>query len=340
MSVPPVSTSSPPSWRVSASTSAFARTAVWYSRNGADAAIAKHAAFAAMTWFSGPPCMPGKTARSTARACSSRQSTNPERGPASVLCVVEVTKSQCGNRARVDPGRDEAGEVGHVAEEERADLIRDLAEAPRLDRPRVRRAAAHDELRPVLLREREHVVVVDEVRLPRDAVVDDRVQPPREVDLEPVRQVAAVRELEREDRVARLEAREVDGHVRLRAGMRLHVRVLRAEERLRAVDRELLELVHDLAAAVVATARVALGVLVRRDAPDRLEHRRPREVLGRDQLDLAALPLELLLEQRGNFGIDVCEARRAELLERQRGHGHRGGCYSARRAVRPRAARA
>ena len=49
-----------------------------------------------MTWLSGPPCIPGKTARSTACACSSRQRMKPERGPASVLCVVEVTKSQCG----------------------------------------------------------------------------------------------------------------------------------------------------------------------------------------------------------------------------------------------------
>ena len=95
VSVPPVSTSSPPSCSDSARASAFARTAVWYSRNGSDAAILKHAAFAAITWFSGPPCIPGKTARSTACACSSRQRMNPERGPASVLCVVEVTKSQC-----------------------------------------------------------------------------------------------------------------------------------------------------------------------------------------------------------------------------------------------------
>ena len=80
---------------------------------------------------------------------------------------------------RVEPRRDEPGEVGHVAEEQRADLVGDLPEPPRLDRPRVRGAAAHDQLRPMLLREREHVVVVDEVRLPRDAVVDDRVQAAR-----------------------------------------------------------------------------------------------------------------------------------------------------------------
>ncbi len=114
------------------------------------------------------------------------------------------------------------------------------------------------------------------------------------------------------------ERREVDRHVRLRARVRLDVRVLRAEERLRAIDRELLDLVDDLAAAVVAATRIALGVLVRRDASDRLEHRRPREVLRRDQLDLAALALELPLEERRDLGIDVCEAGRAEIVERQR----------------------
>ena len=59
-------------------------------------AIRKQAAFAAIVCISGPPCMPGKTARSTAFACSSLQRMKPARGPASVLCVVEVTKSQCG----------------------------------------------------------------------------------------------------------------------------------------------------------------------------------------------------------------------------------------------------
>ena len=135
-------------------------------------------------------------------------------------------------------------------------------------------------------------------------------------------QVPAVRELEREDRVARLQHREVHGHVRLCASMRLDVRVLRAEELLCAVDCELLDLVDDLAPAVVAASRIPLGVLVRGDAAHRFEHRRPREVLGRDQLDLAALPLELALEERRDLGIDVCEARGAEILERQRRRRH------------------
>ena len=270
---------------------------------------------AAIVCTSGPPCMPGKTARSIAWACSSVQRMNPARGPASVLCVVEVTKWQSLTGFGCSPAGDEAREVRHVAEQQRADLVRDLAEAVGLDRARVGRAAADDQLRPVLLGERENLVVVDQVRLARDAVVDDRVEPPAEVDLQPVRQVPAVRELEREDRVARLQRCHVDGHVRLRARVRLDVRVLGAEQLLGAVDRRLLDLVDDLAAAVVALAGIALGVLVRRHGADRLEDRRPGEVLGGDQLDLAALALELAAEQLRDRRVDLREPGGLQVLD-------------------------
>ena len=58
--------------------------------------------------------------------------------------------------------------------------------------------------------------------------------------------------------VAGLQHGEVDGHVGLRAGVRLHVGVLGAEELLGALDGEFLDDVDVLAAAVVAPARAAL----------------------------------------------------------------------------------
>ena len=97
--------------------------------------------------------------------------------------------------------------------------------------------------------------------------------------------------------------------------VRLHVRVLGAEELLGAVDRDRLDLVDDLAPAVVAPPRIALRVLVRRHRSDRLEHARPGEVLGGDQLDLAALALELLAEQTGDLGVELGEPRPPQLLE-------------------------
>ena len=183
------------------------------------------------------------------------------------------------DRVRLQTRRDETGEVRHVAEEERPDVVGDLPELRRVDCARIRRAAAHDQPRLALARLRENVVVVDHVRLPRDAVVRDRVEPAAEVDLQSMREMAAVRELQREDRVAGLERGHVHGHVRLSAGVRLHVRVLGAEELLGAVDRELLDLVHDLAAAVVPLTRISLRVFVRRRRADRLQHGGPGEVL-------------------------------------------------------------
>jgi hypothetical protein len=104
--------------------------------------------------------------------------------------------------------------------------------------------------------------------------------------------------------------------------MGLNVCVVGAEEILRTVDCELLDLVDDLAAAVVAPAGVPLRVLVRRHAAHRLEHARPGEVLGGNQLDLTALPLELALDEGRGVGIDLGQPGPLELLERLLRDGH------------------
>ena len=75
--------------------------------------------------------------------------------------------------------------------------------------------------------------------------------------------------------------------------MRLDVGVLGAEERLGALEGELLDDVDVLAAAVVALARVALGVLVGEPGALGFHHRGEGEVLAGDQLDLPRLPVAL-----------------------------------------------
>ena len=59
-----------------------------------------------------------------------------------------------------------------------------------------------------------------------------------------------------------LSSARIDRLVGLRAGVRLHVGVFGAEQLLGAVDGELLGDVDVLAAAVVALAGIAFGVLV------------------------------------------------------------------------------
>ena len=122
------------------------------------------------------------------------------------------------------------------------------------------------------------------------------------------------------DRVAGLQQRVVDGGVGLRAGVRLDVGVLGAEQRLGAVDGELLDDVDVLAAAVVALARVALGVLVGEDGALRLEDRLRDEVLRRDHLQRRLLAAQLGVHRLGDLGVDLVEGALEEVRRQLGAH--------------------
>ncbi len=71
-------------------------------------------------------------------------------------------------------------------------------------------------------------------------------------------QMAAVREIHSQNLIAILDRSEIDRHIRLRAAVWLHVRVIGAKQLLRAIDRRLLDDVGPLAAAVITFARDSL----------------------------------------------------------------------------------
>jgi hypothetical protein len=164
---------------------------------------------------------------------------------------------------------------------------------------------ARIELRAALVRDALDLVHVDPVVSRRDLVRRDVVQPARHVDLHAVREVAAVREREAEDRVARLQQRVVDGRVGLRAGVRLDVDVVGAEQRLRAVDRQLLDARRRTRSRRSSAARIALGVLVREHAALALQDRLRDEVLRGDHLERAALARELAIQGVGDLRVDL-----------------------------------
>ena len=62
--------------------------------------------------------------------------------------------------------------------------------------------------------------------------------------------------------VARLQQREVYRKVGLCARVRLYIGMIRAEQLARALACQIFHYVHVLAAAIVALARIALGILV------------------------------------------------------------------------------
>ena len=120
-----------------------------------------------------------------------------------------------------------------------------------------------------------------------------------------------------------LQERAVDREVGARAGVRLQVGVLGAEQLLGALDAEGLGLVDDLAAAVVALAGVALGVLVRQRRPQRGEHGRRGEVLAGDQLQTVVEAVALGEQDAGDLRVDGLE--RGEVGSPGRRCGGHGG---------------
>ena len=191
------------------------------------------------------------------------QTIAPERGPRSTLCVVKDTTSAKGTGLGIawpatSPMKWAASTQkiaptsSAMARKRAKSMRRGIAEPP-----------GEDDLGAVLAGELLDLVVVDVLGVLVDAVVDGVEPLARERHLGAVRQVAAVRQAHREDLLARLQEGPVDRLVGTRAGVRLHVGVVGAEERLAPLDRQRLGVVHLAAPAVVAAPRVPLGVLVR-----------------------------------------------------------------------------
>ena len=172
--------------------------------------------------------------------------------------------------------------------------------AAKVDDARIGAAAGDDHLRLVLAGERRHLVHVDAVVLPAHLVGHHLEPLAGVVHRRAVGEVPAALQRQPHVGIAGLHQRHEGGLVGAGARVRLHVGEAAVEELLGALDRQRLHLVHVLAAAVVAVARIALGVLVGEHAAGRLEHRAGDDVLRGDQLDLVLLATELATDGAGD----------------------------------------
>ena len=201
--------------------------------------------------------------------------------------------------------RHQTGDVGHVHHQVRSALPGDLAEAGKVDHPGIGRRARDDHPRTVLQRKRAHLVVVDAAGGRVAAVGHDVVELAGEVRRTAVGQVSAVAQIHAHHGVAGLAQRQIGRVVRLGAAVGLDVCILRPEELLRPVDAHVFDLIDKFAAAVVALARIALGILVGQHGAHRGHHRRGDDVLGRDQLEVGALTAQFAGHDVGDDRIGV-----------------------------------
>ena len=156
----------------------------------------------------------------------------------------------------------QAGDVGHVHHQVGVHRVGDGTETGEVENLGVGAATGHDQLGLVLLGQPFNFVVVDVLSFLVHAVGDEVVELAREVDSGAVGEVAAVGQFHAHHGVAGLQQGEVNGHVGLGAAVGLDVGVLGAEKFPGPIDGQGLDDVDVLAAAIVAAAGVALGVLV------------------------------------------------------------------------------
>ena len=180
----------------------------------------------------------------------------------------------------VQPRRDETRDVRDVHHQVCPDLIGDLAQAGEIDDAGIRGSARDDHLRLIFDGDLFQSVVVDALILPGNAVGNDVEVLARDIDGRAVGEVPAVREVHAQNRVAGVQEREVDGGVRLRAAVRLHVGVVAAEQLFAALDGEVFHDVDVLAPAVIALAGQTLGVFVGEVRADSRHDRGGNEVFA------------------------------------------------------------
>ena len=131
-----------------------------------------------------------------------------------------------------------------------------------------------------------------------------------------VRQVAAVRKIEAENGVAGLQNRRVGRGVGLRAGVRLHVDVLAAEDLPRAIAGQILHDVGVLAAAVVTAPGIALGIFIGEDRAGCFQHRFRDKVFAGNHLQPLVLAEGFVVNGGGHIGIGLGEGQRHAVSHR------------------------
>ena len=125
-------------------------------------------------------------------------------------------------------------------------------------------------------------------------------------------------EVEAHEGVAGLHEGHEDGLVGLAAGIGLDIGEAAFEQAAGPLDGEILGDVDELAAAVIAPARIPFRVFVGHHRALRLEHGTRDDVLGGDELDLVALAAEFEVDGAGDVRIGVGESGRKEAVRHMR----------------------
>ena len=201
------------------------------------------------------------------------------------------------HRVLQQAGGDKAGGMGHVHHQDGTHPVGDRAHPGIVPFAGIGGGPADDQFRPGFDGHALHLVVIDEAGLLVEAIGDGLVEDAGGVDGRTVGQVTAVGEVEAHERVSRAEDGHFDRQVGLGAGMGLDIGIFGPVDGLEPVNGQLLDLVDDLAAAVIAVTGIALGVFVGADGTHRLQHLVGDIVFRGDQFESGGLAVLFLADE-------------------------------------------
>ena len=116
-------------------------------------------------------------------------------------------------------------------------------------------------------------------------------------------QMTAVGKIHAEHHIAGLQHGEIDRRVGLRAAMRLDIGVVGVKKLFGAVAGNVFGYVHILAAAVITTSRITLGVFIGQRGAHGLQNRRRNKIFRSDEFYMGALTFHFVRNSLKNFGI-------------------------------------
>jgi hypothetical protein len=198
---------------------------------------------------------------------------------------------------------DEARNMGDVGHQIGSHFIGDRSEGRKVDDPGIGGVAADDHLGLTFDRLVADQIKIEAFRFGADAILGDIEPFARDVDRGTVGQVTAVGEVHAEDRVAGGEQGQEYREVGLGSRVGLDVGMGRAEKFLDPIDGDLLDLIDEFTAAVVALVGQALSIFVGENRALGCHHRRGGEVFAGDQFEVVLLAIQLLADEGRNSGV-------------------------------------
>ena len=208
-----------------------------------------------------------------------------------------------GYRALVLPTGDKPCNVRHIDHQHGAVAMGNLGKLFKINGARVGGCTGDQQLGTYLGNLLGKGGIINATILGRNAVRHKVVVFAAHIDRGTVGQVSALGKVHAHHGVAQIQQGKIDRQVGLCAGMGLHIGVFCPKESAGAVDGDLLNLVHKLAAAVIAVTGVALCVFVGQHTAHRRHNGRGNDVLAGDQLNVLALTGQLATHSSAQFGV-------------------------------------